>query len=205
MNGISFRRLKVLIKAHGYSIQGFAKECGVSPNRISMICNDVSIPKTDFVAKMCSILKLYPSEIVCFDGIKLNEKYFNDDMKQPLPKEAVGDVTYQPLFMFLVDYLADYNFDHDTNKTENDLFNQIEPPRRLKGYESCVKDYAQKSVEARFGKGYVSKSKKRTDYTKGLPSATRTKLRNDRPLNLAVIYEICKKLGCPVDFVMGYK
>jgi len=205
MNGISFRRLKVVIKSHGYSIQSFAAECGVSPNRISMIGNDVSIPKTDFVAKMCSILRVYPSEIVCFDGIKLNDRYFNDDMKQPLPEEAEGNVTYKPLFMFLVDYLADYNFIHETEKTENDLFNQIEPPRRVKGIKSEVQKYAKKSVESRYGKGYKSQRESRTDYSKGLPAITRTKLRNDRPLNLAVIYEICKKLGCPVDFVMGYK
>lgn len=205
MNGISFRRLKVVIKSKGYSLIEFAEKCGVMPNRISMICNDRTIPKTDFLAKMCSILKVYPSEICSFDGLTVNERYFNEDTKPKLPEEFTGELTYQPMWMFLVDYLAEYNFDHNCNKKENDLFDQIEPPRRLKGYSAPVKEAVENSMKSRYGEGYKSERTNRTDYSKGLPQLTRTKLRNDRPLNLAVIYEICKKLQCSIDWIVAYK
>lgn len=205
MSEISFRRLKPIIRASGMSVIELAEKCETSANRISMICNGVSVPKTDFLAKLCSVFKVYPSEIVSFDDIKINDKYFRDDMKLPLPDSNEGLVTYKPLWMFLVDYLDEYNYEHKSHKTENDLFNQIEPPRRLKGYKTADETAWKKAVAARYGEGYKSDRTKRTDYSKGLPAATRTKLRNDRPLNLSVIYEICKKLGCSIDFVMSYK
>lgn len=51
----------------------------------------------------------------------------------------------------------------------------------------------------------IETGRKTSDKYKGLSEEIRTKLRNDRPLNMSVIYEICKFLGCSIDFVMGYK
>lgn len=64
----------------------------------------------------------------------------------------------------------------------------------------------QKARDARFGEGYkAEKEYRRTDYSKGLPAETRTKLRNDRPLNIRQIYDICKILKCTPGFIMSYK
>ena len=139
---ISFRRLKAVIKSKGLSLAEVAEKCGKKATEISNICNDRRVPKTDFLAKICSV---------------------------------------------------------------KDLFDGIEPPRRLNGQTSERKDIIKKAVAAKYGEGYVSERKNRTDYSKGLPAITRTKLRNDRPINLQLIYEICKKLGCTIDFVMSYK
>lgn len=203
---ISFRRLKANIKARGLSGKEVAEKCGMLPNSFSMICRGERMPKTDVVAKICSVLQCYPSEIISFDDIKERADYFTDDKREPLPKDFTGELTYKPLWVFLADYLAEVNRDKEKGlrKTENDLFNQIEPPRRLAGYK-IPEGIAQKAFTARFGEGYKSERTKRTDYSKGLPGPTRVKLRNDRPLNLSVIYEICKKLGCTIDFVMSYK
>ena len=204
---ISLRKLKVVIKSKGMTLAEMAKRCGEKPAGISMLCTGRRIPKTDLLAKICSILEVYPSEIVTFDGIKVNEIFFTDDKREPLPKEFKGELTYKPLWLFLVDYLSSINKNKASDakdKTANDLFNQIEPPRRLAGYK-ITEGISEKAVAARFGEGYKSERVVRTDYSKGLHAATRVKLRNDRPLNLSVIYEICKKLGCTIDFVMSYK
>jgi DNA-binding Xre family transcriptional regulator len=197
---ISFRHFKTILRSKGISIAELAKKLGVKSQGISAIATGIRQPKTDLLARICFILHCYPSEVVEFDGINVNEDYFKKENREPLPSEATGEVSYRPLWYFLDDYLVEHE-----GKTANDLFDQIEPPRRLKGYKAPVKEYYQKAVEARFGEGYKSERKNRTDYSKGLPAMTRVKLRNDRALNLEVIYEICRKLGCSIDFVMSYK
>lgn len=197
---ISFRHLKTILRSKGVSIAELAKKLGVKSQGISAIATGIRQPKTDLLARICFILHCYPSEIVEFDKINVNEDYFKKEDREPLLSEATGEVSYRPLWYFLDDYLEEHE-----GKTANDLFDQIEPPRRLKGYKAPVKEYYQKAVEVRFGEGYKSERKNRTDYSKGLPAMTRVKLRNDRALNLEVIYEICRKLGCSIDFVMSYK
>ena len=202
---ISFRRLKAVIQSKGTSFVEVANKLGISPTVISGISCGKRQPKTDLVAKLCSVLKVYPSEIVVFEGINVNAEYFTDEKREKLPEENNGEVTYKPLFFFLADYLTDWNKSHREQKTEKDLFDQIDPPRRVKGIEPVSGDILAKAREKKFGKDYVAGEYRRSDYSKGLPAITRTKLRSDRPLNLSVIYEICKKLGCTIDFVMSYK
>lgn len=204
---ISFRRLKTVIKSKGLSLAEVAERCGKRAQDISAICTGNRIPKTDLLAKICSVLQVYPSEIVSFEGVSVNEKFFPDDKREPLPSEFTGELTYAPLWFFLANYLENVNKElpKDKYKTANDLFNQIEPPRRKNGIDSNNAGALEKAKAARLGEGYEVGNYRKTDYSKGLPAPTRTKLRNDRPLNLSVIYEICKKLGCTVDFVMSYK
>lgn len=208
MENISFRHLKTTIKTRGTSIKEVAERCGLIPTNLSKICNDVNIPKTDLLAKICSVLGVYPSEVVTFEGIKVNEKFEEGFWKrESLPEVHNGELTYKPLWIFLEDYIADYNKDKENNEKKDMkyFFDRIEPPRRLKGIKGPAEEITKKGLIARYGEGHVSKNLPHTDYSKGLPAATRTKLRNDRPLNLAVIYEICKKLGCTIDYVLSYK
>lgn len=203
---ISFRRLKTVIKSKEFSLAEVAEKCNKRAQDISAICTGKRIPKTDLLAKICSVLQAYPSEIVSFENVSVNEKFFSDDKRETLPIDFTGELTYAPLWFFLADYLSDWNKKYPNNKkTEKDLFDSIEPPRRINGQTTERMDIIKKAVAAKYGEGYVSERKNRTDYSHGLPAATRVKLRNDRPLNLSVIYEICKKLGCTIDFVMGYK
>lgn len=208
---ISFRRLKTVIKGKQLTISEVAEKCGMKQCQLSSICGGLSQPLTDNVAKICSVLNCYPSEIVSFDGIELNEKYFSNDKRECLPAESTGELTYAPLWYFLSKYLEVVNEGKpkEEQKDHNDLFNKIDPPRRKKGLteeqKEQIKEAAKKSIASRYGEGYSSSRAKRTDYSKGLPQETRTKLRNNRPLNLSVIYEICKFLGCSIDFVLGYK
>lgn len=208
MENISFRHLKTVIRIKGITVKEVAERCGILATNLSKICNDGSTPKTDLLAKICSVLEVYPSEIVSFEGIKVNEKFEEGFWKrEPLPEKHNGELTYKPLWIFLEDYIADYNKDKENNEKKDIkyFFDRIEPPRRLKGIEIADKYMGKKYAEEKFGKDYVSPRKNKTDYSKGLPAATRTKLRNDRPLNLELIYQICKKLGCTIDYVLSYK
>ena len=204
---ISLKHFKTLLKSKGYTGIKFAESCDTPANTISRLATGLSNPKTDLLARMCSVLKVYPSEIVSFEGIEINPKYFSNDKRLPLPDEFTGELTYKPLWYFLDDYLTEVNKNRaegEPKKTANALFNKIEPPRRVKGIMPD-EEFVKNAKEARWGKDYVSKNTPHTDYSKGLPALTRTKLRNDRPLNLEVIYEICKFLGCSIYFVLGYK
>lgn len=206
-DNISFKHLRTIIKTKGCTSGEFASKCKRQSSFLSQITTGQSNPKTDLLARMCSVLKVYPSEIVSFEGIEINPKYFSNDKRLPLPEEFTGELTYKPLWYFLDDYLAEVNKNRaegEPKKTANDLFNKIEPPRRAKGIVPS-EEFVKNAKEARWGENYVSKNLPHTDYSKGLPALTRTKLRNDRPLNLEVIYEICKFLGCSIDFVLGYK
>lgn len=194
------RYFKPLVKARGLSFTEISQITGIAVTSLSLMSSGKALPKTSTLAKLCCILKCYPSEIITFSGYELNNKYFGAKKPLALPEEAIGDVTYKPLWALLADYL--YNI---SGKTANDLFDQIEPPRRVNGAKMPSVENVKKATEARFGKDYVPKYTVHTDYSKGLPSITRTKLRNDRSLNVSVIYEICKKLGCSIDWVMSYK
>lgn len=170
MSNISFNRLKTLLKVKGVEVGEAGKEIGISQSALSGICTDRRTPKTDLVAKISSMLKVYPSEICRFTGYEIKGGYFTDDKRQKLPEQSKGEVTYKPLWIFLSEYLENHK-----GKTANDLFDRIETGRKT------------------------------SEKYKGLSKEIRTKLRNDRPLNMSVIYEICKFLGCSIDFVMGYK
>lgn len=207
---ISFRRLKTVIKSKGLSIKEVAGLCGLVPTQLSSIVNGRVQPLSDVVAKLCFALKCYPSEIVSFENIKINENYFSDEQREKLPVESDGELTYSPFWFFLSKYLEDVNKgkSKEEQKDHNDLFNQIDPPRRKNATEEQkkeMKEIVMKGVKARYGENHVAQYKRYTDYSKGLPQTTRSKLRNDKPLNLSVIYEICKFLGCSIDFVIGYK
>lgn len=205
---ISFRNLKTTIKTKGMAIKEVADACSIAPTTISAICNNRNIPLTSLVAKLCSVLKVYPSEIVSFDDIEVDEEVFPRNKREPLPLEFSGDVTYKPFWFFLGTYIRDWNKTHEEKIDHNDIFNQIEPPRRKNVTEAQrqkILESAKKGVEARYGKDHVAKDIPHTDYSKGLPLPTRSKLRNDKPLNIAVIYEICKYFHCSIDYVMGYK
>ena len=59
---ISFARLKEVIQEKGLTVKHVAELCGKKPTYISMVINGVAFPKTDFIAKLCSILKVSVDE-----------------------------------------------------------------------------------------------------------------------------------------------
>ena len=177
---------------------------GCETTQISGIINGIAFPKTDIIARLYFALKVPASEICTFSGYEISP-YFKDIQTPYEPaKNAEGKVTYRPLRRFLEEYLKEHK-----DKTVDDLFDRIEPSRRRNGQfnEEALKKARENSLLARdITDGYEIKEKRvRKYYAKGLTPETRAKLRQDRPLNIRNIYDICRFLGCSIDFVMSYK
>ena len=198
---IDFHKLKECIISKRTTSKYVAEDTGMDKRRISQFINGFTIPMSDNVAKVCWALKVPVSELVDFKGIKLNPYFDTMPYVYDVPKDAVGEVTYKPLWNFLKIYLKDHE-----GKTANDLFDKIEPYRRRIGLTNLTRA-REASCKARgIDENFVARVKRQKDYYKtGLTEETRTKLHNDRPLSMRTIYDICKFLGCSVDFVMSYK
>lgn len=212
---VDFSCLKDCIIKSRTTSRYVAEAVGLTQVRISRIITGWDNPKTDIIAKLAWALKVPCSEFVKFKGIKPNasqKKWFEEHQLKYKPGDT-GELTYAPLWELLDGFLEDVNKDKTEDlKTVNDILDTIEPYRRVNGIggngltKEQLQDMVKKSVEVRYGKDYVAKRTNRGPYeAKGLTPETRTKLRNDRPLSVRTIYEICKKLGCSIDWVMSYK
>ena len=209
---ISFSRLKEVIQDNKLKINEFAKMLGKNSNDISQIINGVRLPKTDLIAKLCFVLKCTADDICVFKGIKPTEyqkKWYEGIGVLYKPSEdAVGEVTYRPLRRLLEVYLEGRVNEDGKKLTPDDFYDKVESARRRnKNYDTSGKGI-KAALEARgFVDGYepITAGRTRKKYDKGLPYPTRTKLRQDRALNIRTVYDICKVLGCTPSFVMSYK
>ena len=214
---VSFSRLKSCLIKRKTTSAYLSKDTGIPAARISSIITGRVFPKTDTIAKIACFLKMPVSEFVELKGIEPNEKqkkWFSEhEVKYNPAEDSEGNVSYAPLWELIDGFLEDVNEGKtDELKTANDIFDSIEPYRRVnecKGNgltKEQFQDMIRKSVEVRYGKGYVAKRTNRKPYeAKGLTQETRTKLRNDRPLSMRTVYDICHKLGCSIDWVLSYK
>lgn len=200
---ISFKRLKECLQEKRIKVKELSERTGIDAQHISVMIIGVSLPKTDMIARICKELNVSASEICVFKGIEISPYFKDKELLYKPTADAVGEVTYRPLRRFLEEYLEEHK-----DKTANDLYDKIEPPRRRNNVPCGFTDEViKKSLLARgITEGYkVKEIRNRRDYSKGLTQLTRTKLRQDRPLNIRTIYDICKFLGCSIDFVMSYK
>jgi len=205
---IDFSKLKDYLNENGLKISWLAQKVGQDQTRISQIIRNVNHPKTDLVARICSVLKVPPSAIVSF---KLDEnekkKAWFDDRPAPfiVPENPTGELTYEPLWQLVSLYLGYINEKKNASYCVSDIFDRIEPYRRRAGLTySFNKETLQKSLEAR-GLENSKPKRKRKYVAKGLTPEMRTKLKNDRPLNIRAVYDICNFFGCSIDWVMSYR
>lgn len=207
---ISFKRLKEVIQERGLKIKDVAVLCEKDPTNISGLISGFSLPKTDFMAKLCFVLKVSIDEICVFKGIEptqYQKEWFEKTGVLYKPEEdAVGEVTYRPLRRLLELYLEEQNKGRAELLTADDFFDKVTSARRRTG----AFDKSNKGIEAALkarGRelGIKTSSREYRDYSKGLPYPTRVKLRQDKPLNIRQIYDICKVLGCTPSHVMSYK
>lgn len=210
---ITIEPLKRAVKEHGIKVKWLAERLNMHPAQITTMTRGLSLPKTDIIAKMAYVLKVPCSEIIEFKGIEPNpvqsEWFEKHEMKYRPPEDAKGDLSYAPLWELLEGFLETVNQskkEGEADKTANDIFDKIEPYRRRNGMGNGLsEENLKKALKARgIEEGHVS-LRERHYKAKGLTPSTRTKLRNDRPLNIRQIYDICKYLGCGIDWVMSYK
>jgi len=208
---VDFSKLKECITKKKTASKYVAADVGITQSKISAIITGWVFPKTDILARIAWALNVPVSEVVDFKGIEPNamqtEWFASHKREYTPPDESKGELTYAPLWELIDGFLAKVN-DGKTDglKNANDLLDSIEPYRRRNGLVSGLGEEALKaSLKSRgIEKGYTS-SRERHYKAKGLTPETRTKLRNDRPLSIRTIYDICHKLGCSVDWVLSYK
>lgn len=196
---ISMARLRLLLKVKGLSIKEFSDRTGICFNTIVKACGDKGFPMTNVVARMCYFLNVFPSEIVEFEGIDYDLETYPAESRLPLPEEAEGEISYLPLVYTMFDYCKKHNVKN------RDIYDSIEPPRRIRGIKPPTEEMLKKAQKVRFGADYVPSGAKRTYYKNGLPPIMRSKLNHDRPIQLATVYEVCRFFRCPIDFVLGFK
>lgn len=206
---IDFSGIKKVLDERGVKVKYLAEKSGILPNRLTQICKNNVFPKSDSIARMASVLKVPVSAIVEFK-LETDEKkksWFKDRALPYTPAgETKGELTYEPLRLMIQMYLDYINELKDTDYNVNDLFDKIEPYRRRNGlYSPSDSDAVRKSLMARGYDPDYKSDRVRHYVAKGLPPETRTKLRNDRALNIRTIYDICNFFGCSVDYVMSYK
>ena len=197
---IDFSKLKDCIKNRRTTLKYVAEDCGLRAAQISQIIQGFTLPKTDTVAKICAVLKVRVSEISEFKEIQEKEEFKNISVLYDLSDTPEKKLSYKPLWAFIHEYLK-----YHPDKTPNDIFDAIEPYRKRNGnYDKSLKGVTAANA-AKNRTGEKKENRNRRSYSSGLPLATRTKLRNDRPMSMRTIYDICRYFGCTVDFVLGYK
>lgn len=206
---IDFSGLKDLIKAKRTTVSYVAQDAGISVQRVSRLITGWDIPKTDALAKIAFALRCPVSEVVKFKNIvpsAQQKKWFEEhELPYQPPADAKGEVTYEPLRALLEIYLIYLEEQTGKEKNANDLLDLIEPYRRRNNIKSGVNaEVAKAGVEAKYGKGYEAENKRKY-VPKGIIPEIRTKLKNDRPVNIRTIYDICNFFGCSIDWVMSYK
>lgn len=207
---IDFSLLREYIKKRGLKVAFISEKAGIHRDRLSQIYRNLNNPKTDLLAKICYVLKAPASQIVSFK-INTDEKkqqWFKDkELPYSPPEDAEGVLTYEPLRIMMNMYLDYYADITGKDKTVNDLFDMIEPYRRRNGIKNGLNDETRrKGLIARgFAEDYKSERTDRKYKAKGLTPETRSKLKNDKPVNIRTIYDICNFFGCSIDWVMSYK
>lgn len=207
---VDFSGLKAVLDERGTRYSFVADKVGIRSDVIGRIFRNEVFPKTDLIAHIACVLKVPVSDIVTFkmDVDEKKKAWFDGKVLPYSPDgESKGEVTYEPLRLMMTMYLDYINAVKDSDKTADDLFDLIEPYRRRNGLNAELKrEWIEKSLIARgYEPGYKSKRTDRKYNAKGLTPQTRTKLKNDRAVNIRTIYDICNFFGCSVDWVMSYK
>lgn len=202
---ISFSRLKETLDERRMSETELAEKMGITQANISILIKGIRFPLTSVVAKICWLLKAGVDDICVFKGIEPTEyqkSWYKEMGELYTPStNAAGEVTYRPLRRLLEKYL-----DENPGKTADDLYDKVEAGRRVTGaYDTSGKGIKAALASRGLAVGEKTEKRARRDYSKGLPYPTRVKLRQDRPLNIRTIYEICRTLGCTPGYVMSYK
>ncbi len=206
---ISMAPFKGVLESKGVKIKWVAEQCGIRPDRFTAIGTGRSLPKTDLLVKIANALNVPCSQIVEFKDIEPNsmQKKWFEENPLTFKNGTTGELTYEPFWMLIDGFLKTVNEGKGKDEpllTAKDLMDSIEPYRRRNGLVFGLnEENLEKSIAAR---GQTRKlDSKRVYKAKGLTPETRTKLRQNRPLGLQTIYDICKKLGCSIDWVVGYK
>lgn len=186
----------------GLTSRGACVKAGVSDTLASHMKRGAYFPTTEALAKLCAFFRCGVNELVEFKGFEIKDRYKEPYFKPYEPEEdGVRTVTYEPLRMLFYSVYGD-----KWNTALTEFFSKVPGIEQT----AAQKEHQEKALEylREWNKRGVTKEHHGgpgTYYFGGLTGATRTKLRHDAPVNIRIIYNICKVLGCTPDYVMSYR
>lgn len=178
-NKISFLQLINILTERNLTIPQLCRNAGVDVASIRQAIKGQVLLMTGTLAKIAAYLKVPMSQIIEFNGYEMKPEFskrYGVFENFEIPEVILGEPSYQP-FRDFVKSLYQY-------KSLTEIFNKIEP-HSIKKQEVSTK---------------VSKRQ----HT-GISFYVRSKITQNKSINVEVIYKICKLLQCNVDFVFGWK
>jgi len=183
---IVFEDMRNYMESRRMTLSELAEASGLDAPRLARIRSGETLPTAGTVARICAALGCPVSAICELRGIEYRDeyKYKYKDREFVPPEDALGLPSYQPLR----DFVYEFYKEREDKKTLSDLFDTIpkdEVPERLRG--KAPRQYA---------------GGKRIP---GLVPRVRADIKADRSVSMRVVYKICRKLRCSVDYVLTYR
>lgn len=176
---ISFFPLTKLLTEKNLTVAKLCQETKLNAESIHRAIKGYNLLMTETLAKIAAYLRVPISSIVEFNNYEIKTEFatrYGEKEDFEVPKVILGEPSYQPLRDF-VPSLYQYK-----NLTE--IFNKVEP-HTLVRREKNIKEPKRKHT--------------------GISFNVRSKITQDKSINIDIIYKICKLLQCNVDFVFGWK
>lgn len=195
---IDFNRLSILLMRKGLLKSELSSAIGASRTYVSAVTNGICIPNTEVVTKICSRLECSVDEVVQFKDIEVKDFYKGKDPFIPHKAEVdcLYTTSYEPLRQLLLSVYGEDAF----QVKFNELLSKIKPvgasESQLRRVELMRKN---KVIENKTGRH-------NTTFIKGgLTESKKACFKHDRPVNMRLIYNLCKVLGCTPAWVLTYK
>jgi len=183
---VSFDRLRLLLKMRDIKQEQFAEEIDISYNVFRAILCGYYVPDTGLLIKMCMRLQCSANDIMELRGFEVKDRY--KEHRTEFYPPVYGTLTYEPLRR-----LFRGNYGKDWKKKLLEMYDNVPvelSKSRLEASRAAVKKMNPKS--------------EKPAEVKGLRVTARTKLNNDEPVKLSVLWGICSVLHCTPDYVIDY-
>lgn len=188
---IDYSKLRQLCESYGISMKDAASRCDITYAQFRSLAVYNHNPTTDVIAKICYGFEIRPSVFVKFDFEypRIAKLYGSGKCKKPCR------VTYQPLKELFIDNLLKGKHPND----EDELY------VLLGNYSPIDKDTQQKVIHCALNARNIDYNSENLKKRDGLSTMLRTSIKNDKPVNMRLIYDICKVLECNIDNILYYK
>lgn len=188
---ITYEGLKSKMRLYHLNNTGVGMIMGVSGETIRAMFFEKLYLKTDRWAKLCEYFKCGMNDLVEFHGFEIKPRYQKPFFVYYEP--MLHGVSYEPLRILFENTYG------DKWKTKlNDFFDKVKTPVQPR---SDKEEHQKQFRKIAFGdENYVPK--KEDGY--GLTTVIRSKIRQDKPVMLKLIYNFCEVLGCTPDYIMSY-
>lgn len=189
MDNIDFSRLKEKLLKNGITLKEMSNRTGIGYSTMEQFIYGMSLPRTDKLMKLCAELRCSANDIVEFKGFEPSKRY--ETHRTDYYPPVYGRLTYEPLRRL---FLGFYGEKWKSKLTEfyGTLSHKV-TEKQLRAAEKVVPVMTGKDIK-------VSQDLERA----GLTPRVRRNLDNDRPVDIKILYDICKALKCTPDYVIDY-